>query len=225
MKNPEQPREREAYRRPHEPITFERFASGEPRFVTAGFNKLDDALDATRDLEGRSYSRDRISVFMATETRRQYIDTHPRYGELEKNAVVVEEVELEKKSKAPEGAGVGGAVGGALGAAGAAVAAVGTTLVIPPLGIALAGPIAAALAGLGAGALTGGLVGALVGSGMSEYRALHFEEMMKKGNIVVGVSAETEPERRNILEILEKHGGDTGPLEKEEERRDRQDVE
>jgi hypothetical protein len=220
MKNPEPTRERGAYRRPHETIEFERFPSGEPRLVTAAFRKLDDALDATRDLEERSYGRDRISVFMATETRGRYIDTHPRYGELERNAFVVEEVELEKKSKASEGAGVGGAVGGALGAAGAAVAAVGTTLVIPPLGIALAGPIAAALAGLGAGALTGGLVGALVGAGMSEYRARHFEEMMKEGNIVVGVSAATEPERRNIVEILEKHGGDTGPLEKED-RRDR----
>jgi hypothetical protein len=213
MKNPEHAREREAYRRPHEPITFERVPTGDPRFVTAGFDDLDDALDATRDLEERSYGRDRISVFMATETRLQYIDTHPRYGELEKNAVVVENVELEKTSKAAEGAGVGSAVGGALGAAGAAVVAVGTTLVIPPLGIALAGPIAAALAGLGAGALTGGLVGALVGSGMSEYRARHFADMIKEGHIVVGVSAETEPERRNVLEILEKHGGDTGPLE------------
>jgi hypothetical protein len=224
MTNPKHTREREAYRRPHEPMRFERFPSGEPRFVTAGFKKLDNALDATRELEKRSYSRDRISVFMATETRDHYIDTHPRYGELEKNVVVVEEVQLEKKSKAPEGAGVGGAVGGALGAAGAAVAAVGTTLVIPPLGIALAGPLAAALAGLGAGALTGGLVGALVGAGMSEYRARHFEKMMKEGNIVVGVTADTEPERRNIIEVLEKHGGDTGPLEIEEMNRDRGDV-
>jgi hypothetical protein len=224
MKNPENTRERGAYRRPHETVTFEPLPYSDARFVTAGFKNLDDALDATRDLEERSYGRDRISVFMATETRRQYIDTHPRYGELEKNAVVVEEVELEKKSKASEGAGVGGAIGGALGAAGAAVLAVGTTLVIPPLGIALAGPLAAALAGLGAGALTGGVVGALVGSGMSEYRARHFEEMMKEGNIVVGVAAETEPERRNVVEILEKHGGDTGPLEKDEESRDRVDV-
>jgi hypothetical protein len=218
MKNPERTREREAYRRPHEPITFEPFPSGEPRFVTAGFKKLDDALDATRELEERSYSRDRISVFMASETRLQYIDTHPRYAELENSAVVVEDVELEKRTKAPEGAGVGGAVGGALGAVGAAVAAVGTTLVIPPLGIALAGPLAAALAGLGAGALTGGLVGALVGAGMSEYRARHFEQMVKDGNIIVGVSADTEPERRNVLEILEKHGGDTGPRERGENR-------
>ena len=67
MKNPDPTRERGAYRRPHETITFERFPSGEPRFVTAGFKSLDNALDATRDLEERSYDRDRISVFMATD--------------------------------------------------------------------------------------------------------------------------------------------------------------
>jgi hypothetical protein len=198
-----------------EDLRFERFPDGGSRFVTAAFKNLDKALDATRDLEEHSYHRERISVFMATETREHYIDTHPRYGELEKNAVVVEEVELSKQNRSAEGAGVGGAVGGALGAAGAAIAAVGTTLVVPPLGIVLAGPVAAALAGLGAGALTGGLVGALVGAGMSEYRAKHFERLIKEGQVIVGVTVETEPERLNVIEILEEHGGDTGPTEPE----------
>ena len=203
-----------------DPIRFETFANGEPRFVTAAFKDLDDALDATRDLEKRSYTRDRISVFMAAETREHYIETHPRYEELESSAVTVEEVDLEKRNRVPEGTGVGGAVGGVLGAAGAAVAAVGTTLVIPPLGIALAGPLAAALAGMGAGAFTGGLVGALVGSGMSEYRAEHFHKLVKEGRVMVGVMADTEPERRNIREILEKHGGDPGPVEAPDRERD-----
>lgn len=203
-------------------VRYEKFPSGAPRFITAAFKDLDDALAATRELEKHSYARERISVFMATETREHYIETHPRYGELERKAVTVEDVELEKKRKVPEGAGVGGALGGALGAAGAAVAAVGTTLVIPPLGIALAGPLAAALAGLGAGALTGGVVGALVGSGMSEYRAEHFAKLVKEGHVMVGVTADTEPERQSILEILDKHGGDTGPEEpRKKDRKDR----
>lgn len=192
-------------------VSFGKFPSGETRFVSAAFDDLDDAVDATKELEQQRFGRDRISVFMASKTREHYIGTHPRYGDLEKKAVTVDEVELEKKSRASEGAGVGGAVGGALGAAGAAIAAAGTTLIVPPLGIALAGPIAAALAGLGAGALTGGVVGALVGTGMSEYRAREFEKLMKEGHVIVGVVAETEPERRTILEILRKHGGDAAP--------------
>lgn len=190
-------------------VRFGTFPSGASRFVSASFSDLDDALDATRELEAQDYPRNRISVFMATETREHYVDTHPRYGELETKAVLVEEVELEKRRKTAEGAGAGGAIGGAVGAAGAAIAAVGTTLLIPPLGIAIAGPVAAALAGLGAGAAAGGLVGALVGAGMSEYRAKRFAELVKEGRIVVGVLAETEPERRHIAEILNDHGGTT----------------
>lgn len=178
------------------------------RYVSAAFSDLDDALDATRELERHEYPRENISVFMATGTREHYIDTHPRYGELEDRAVIVEEVELEKRRRTVEGAGTGGAIGGALGAAGAAIAAVGTTLVVPPLGIAVAGPAAAALAGLGAGAATGGLVGALVGAGMSEYRARHFARLVKDGRVIVGVATETRPERLNVIEILEEHGGE-----------------
>jgi hypothetical protein len=182
--------------------------SGRPRFVSAAFKKLDDALDAAHDLEERGYARHQLSVFMTAESRSHFIDTHPRYGELESEAIVVEDVELEKQRKTLEGAGAGGTIGGALGAVGAALAAAGTTLVIPPLGLAVAGPIAAMLAGAGAGAAAGGIVGALVGAGMSEYRARRFESLIKEGKIVVGVVAETDPERNNIVEVLRSHGGD-----------------
>ncbi len=198
-------------------LDFGTFPSGVRRFVSAAFDDLDAALDATRELEARDYPRERISVFMATGTREQYIDTHPRYDELENKAVVVEEVALEKRRKTAEGAGAGGAIGGAVGAAGAALAAAGTTLVIPPLGLAIAGPVAAIFAGLGAGATAGGVVGALVGAGMSEYRAKRFHELVNDGHVIVGVTAETEPERRNIAEVLEDHDGTLITEEEDEE--------
>ena len=55
-----------------------------------------------------------------------------------------------------------------VGAALAALFAVGTVVVVPGLGLVLAGPIAAALAGAGAGGVTGGLIGALIGAGIPE---------------------------------------------------------
>lgn len=186
---------------------FGTLPDGTPRFVSAAFGDLDEALDATRDLEERGYARARISVFMAAEEREHYL-ARPRYGELEEKAVVVQNVELEKQGKALEGAGAGATIGGVLGAAGAGIAAVGTTLVVPPLGIAVAGPLAAALAGAGAGATAGGLVGALVGSGLSEYRARRFEKLVKEGRVIVGVVAETVAERTNVVEVLEAHGGE-----------------
>ncbi len=196
---------------------FGTLPSGRSRFVSAAFDDLDEAIDAARELEQRGYGRHQISVFMAAETRERYIDTHPRYDELEEKAVVVEEVELEKQRKTLEGAGAGGTIGGAIGAAGAAIAALGTTVVLPPLGIAVAGPLAAALAGAGAGAATGGLVGALVGAGMTEYRARRFEELVKEGNVLVGVVAETDAERTNIVEVLEQHGGELVRRERQED--------
>ena len=191
-------------------LEFGEFPDGSPRFVSAAFKNLDHALDAAHDLESCGYAHNRISVFMGTAAREQYLDTHPRYVELERTAIAVDTVELEKRTRLPEGAGVGGAIGGAVGAAGAAVIAMGTTLVVPPLGIALAGPIAAVLAGLGAGAAAGGVVGALVGAGLSEYSAHDFKRLIDEGRIIVGVTADTIPERAHIRDVLAKHGGDIG---------------
>jgi hypothetical protein len=58
-------------------------------------------------------------------------------------------------NKAMESAGVGGAIGVTAGAIIAALAAIGTSIAIPGLGVVIAGPIATALAGAGAGGLTG----------------------------------------------------------------------
>lgn len=200
-------REHETTTTPADEYAIDRFPSGRSRFVTAHFSKLDNAAAAARSLEERGYTHDRIGVFMSTETRRHYLDTRSEFEDVDDQAVVVDDVELSKKRKTLEGAGAGGAIGGGLGAIGAAIAAAGTTMVIPPLGVAVAGPLAAGLAGAGAGAATGGLVGALVGSGMSEYRAKRFKELLKDGNLIVGAEASTEAERTDLEEQLRKHGG------------------
>ncbi len=86
-----------------------------------------------------------------------------------------------------EGAGVGGAIGAAVGGTLAALAAVGTSLIIPGLGLIVAGPLAAGLAGAGAGGVAGGLVGALVGWGIPEDKARIYEKGIKDGGIVLAV--------------------------------------
>ena len=152
-----------------------------------------DRLDAERafeELRRRGYADDRIHVLMSDQTRKMYYngedkDTHP------------------VGSHAVEGMGVGGAVGTAVGAALGAVAAVGTTLAIPGLGIVIAGPIAAALAGAGAGAATGGLVGALVGYGIPESNAKAYEAVLRDGGIVLGVEPRTDEDSRDIKQVFE----------------------
>jgi hypothetical protein len=60
-------------------------------------------------------------------------------------------------------------------------------LVLPGVGLVVAGPLAAALAGAGAGGLTGGLAGALIGWGIPEERANLYESGIREGGTVLGV--------------------------------------
>ncbi len=155
-------------------------------WVTGTFRDRENAERAYNTLGSRGYSKDDVNLLMSDDTRKKHFsddtDTDTGLG-----------------SKALEGAGAGGAIGGTVGAILAAVAAVGTTLAIPGLGIVIAGPIAAALAGAGAGAATGGLIGALVGAGMPEDRAKLYEQDIKNGGIVMGVNPRT-PEDAEYFE-------------------------
>ena len=107
-------------------------------------------------------------------------------------------VETELGSKALEGTGAGAAIGGAVGGVLAAIAAIGTNLVMPGLGLVVAGPLAAALAGAGAGGLAGGLIGALVGWGIPEEHAKRYEEGLKEGGIVMGIEPRNEEDAKYL---------------------------
>jgi hypothetical protein len=141
--------------------------------LTGMFRDRDSAERAYSSLSSRGYTNDDVDIIMSDEARKRH------FGE--------DTPESELGNKAMEGAGTGSAIGGTLGAIAGAIAAIGTSLVIPGLGLVVAGPIAAALAGAGAGGLTGGLIGALVGRGIPEDRARRYEEGVKNGHIVMGV--------------------------------------
>jgi hypothetical protein len=151
--------------------------------MTGLFRDRESAERAYRTLGERGYGKDDVNLLMSDETRKKYFADR----------------ETEIGTKAWEDAGKGAAIGGAVGATLAALAAIGTTLALPGLGLLIAGPIAAAFAGAGAGAVTGGLVGALVGYGIPEERAKLYEQGIKDGGIVMGVSPRT-PEDADYLE-------------------------
>lgn len=152
-------------------------ATGSNRMVTGLFRDRDSAERAYGSLSSRGYSKDDVNLMMSDDTRKKYFADNP---------------DTELGDKALEGAGVGSAIGGTVGAVLAAIAAIGTSIVLPGLGLVVAGPLAAALAGAGAGGLTGGLVGALVGSGIPEERAREYEAGVKEGGIVMGVNPRTD---------------------------------
>ncbi len=60
------------------------------------------------------------------------------------------------------------------------------------------GPIAAALAGGAAGAVGGGLIGALIGVGIPEDRAKRYDQGIREGNIVIGVTPRSEEDAELI---------------------------
>jgi hypothetical protein len=153
--------------------------TGRSRLMTGLFRDKDSAERAYGSLTNRGYGSDDINVLMSDETRNKYYPPG-------------QPVETELGNKALEGAGTGAAIGGAVGATLAAIAAIGTSVVLPGLGLIVAGPLAAALAGAGAGGATGGIIGALIGAGIPEERVKHYEQGLKEGGIVMGVTPRSD---------------------------------
>lgn len=141
--------------------------------LTGMFRDRESTERAYTTLQERGYAKDDINLVMSDETRKKYFSDEVK--------------ETEIGTKAAESAGKGSAIGGTIGAIAGVIAAIGTSLVVPGLGIVIAGPIAAGLAGAGAGGVTGGVIGALVGSGIPEARAKLYESGIKEGQIVIGV--------------------------------------
>ena len=149
--------------------------TGSSRMMTGMFRDRESAERAYNSLSSRGYSKDDVNLVMSDDTRKRH------FGNDDDSS------NTELGNKALEGTGAGSAIGGTLGAIVGAVAAIGTSVALPGLGLVIAGPLAAGLAGAGAGGLTGGLLGALVGSGIPEDRAKEYESGVKEGGIVMGV--------------------------------------
>ena len=164
----------------------------ENRLLTGMFNDRASAEGAYNSAISRGYTKDDVNLLMSDETRKNHFS----------------DTETELGSKALEGAGTGSAIGGTLGAIIGGIAAIGTSLALPGLGLIIAGPIAAALAGAGAGGLTGGLIGALVGAGIPEDRAQAYEQGLKDGKIMVGVNPRNTEDAEYFENEWKNHKGE-----------------
>jgi uncharacterized protein YjbJ (UPF0337 family) len=180
----------------HRDINSGAARQGQNRMVTGLFRDRDSAERAYGSLESRGYSKDDVNLMMSEDTRNNWFtndaDNTTGLGD-----------------KALEGAGAGSAIGGTIGAVLAAIAAIGTNVVLPGLGLVIAGPLAAALAGAGAGGLTGGLIGALVGSGIPEDRAKEYEEGIKNGGMVMGINPRNDEDAAYFEQEFRNHRGES----------------
>ncbi|MES2019042.1 MAG: hypothetical protein V4484_21320 [Pseudomonadota bacterium] len=160
--------------------------------LTGMFRDRDSAEQAYSAVADRGYSKDDVTLMMSDDTRKKYFNDKT----------------TELGSKAAEGAGIGAGIGGTIGAVLGGIAALGTTLVVPGMGLVVAGPLAAALAGAGAGGVTGGLVGALIGAGIPEQRVKHYEAGIKDGGILMGVRPRSAEDAAHIERRWADSGGE-----------------
>ena len=171
--------------------------AGDGRLVTGLFPDRQSAEAAFHSAHERGYGKDDVNLAMSDETRQRHFGDNSNSG-----------MQTELGNKAAEGAGIGGAIGGTIGAVLAGIAAMGTALVLPGLGLVVAGPLAAAVAGAGAGAAGGGLIGALIGWGMPEERVKHYESGIKNGGILMGLRAKNDEDASHLETRWREHRGE-----------------
>ena len=158
-------------------------------YVSRVFRTREEADRAYELLKDRGYADADINVMMSDATRDTYF---PNTDETS--------TETELGNKVAENAGKGSLIGGGIGAIVGAIAAIGTTVLIPGLGLVIAGPLAAALTGAGVGGATGGLIGALTGVGVPEDEANRYKKEIEEGGMYVGFQPKNEEDARYFYE-------------------------
>lgn len=151
-------------------------------YVSKVFKTREDADRAFNELRDKGYSEHDIDVLMSDDTRNRYFKDSDHDTEL--------------GNKVAENAGTGSLIGGGVGAVVGALAAIGTNVLLPGLGLIVAGPLAAGLAGAGAGAAAGGLIGALTGIGATEEEATVYRDSIKDGGIYMGFKPRHEDDAK-----------------------------
>lgn len=161
--------------------------------IAGVFYARSQAHGAIATLLDRGFTQGDISVIMSDEAKQRHFHDSSNAEEI------------------AAGGGSGAAAGGVLGGLLAGLAAIGT-ITIPGIGLLAAGPIMAVLSGIGAGAAIGGLAGALTTAGISASEAKHYEDEIKKGNIVLVVHTKTEEELLVAHDAMRQHEAITETL-------------
>jgi hypothetical protein len=179
------------------PVEGKDRSHAERRMVGGLFPDLASAKNAVQDLKAAGFTDEQIGLAMRDRTE---------HGEL------IEESGTKAGEEAVKGAVGGGLLGGLTGflvAAGVlAIPGVGPILAGGALASAFGLAGGAVAAGAGIGATAGGIIGGLVGLDIPETEAQQFEAGIRSGRILVIVR--TGGRVREALNVLERHGGDTG---------------
>jgi hypothetical protein len=176
-------------------------ATGE-QIVTAMFRDFRQAERAYTAATELGYEASDINVLMSEETREQLLSGTRSATPLAEKAA---EPAPESSKSADK---LGGPAGGTMGTVAPAIAAVGAALLIPGLGLAVAGPIAVALTAAGTVGVATGLIGALTNWGIPKEQAKQYESGVRSGSIVIGVHARSTDEARMLAQRWRAAGGE-----------------
>ncbi len=157
--------------------------------LTQVFDSFDEAGRAYEYLLSKGYDRDDIDVVMSETTREQFVRRENEIGEskFEDDAVT--------QKKVFKSAGAMAVVGGLSGF----LAALGASILLPGVGLIVAGPLAAL--GATTGALVGGIYGIPLMDDEQEKDSLieEFEKAMREGKVLIRVTPKSQADREDIL--------------------------
>ena len=136
--------------------------------VLGAFGSTDQAARAVEDLTAAGFDRQQISIAVSDRAHARHFSA--------------------KRDKTVEGIAVGSIAGGVLGGILVGLTTV-ATVVVPGVGLLVAGPLLGAFVGMDAGAVVGTFFGALVGHGIPEREAKMYEQAVKEGNLLIAVAA------------------------------------
>jgi hypothetical protein len=171
--------------------------------VSAMFSDRESAEKAYETLKTKGYGKEHIHVVMSEETHKKHFSGDKHSDNFDTHTVKQDG----SGTKMKEGAETGSAVGIGLGAMVGAIAALGTSILLPGIGILIAGPLVAGILAAGVGGIAGGVIGALVGAGIPEEHAKKYEHGIKIGHIVLGVKPMNEQDAIYIENEWKKHKG------------------
>lgn len=170
--------------------------------LTALFSDVRGAERAYQGALSSGYKAEDINVLMTDETRNRYLASPGGATPLgDKAAEPVPEASTRAEI-------LGGPVGGTVGTVTPAIAAVGAALLLPGLGLAVAGPIAIALTAAGTAGLATGLIGAFTNWGIPSDRAEQYERGLRDGGIVLGLAPKSPADRSTLSKLWRASGGE-----------------
>jgi len=161
-----------------------------PESLVQFFDSFDDAGRAYEYLLAKGYDRSEIDVIMNQATRDKFLS---REGHTPERGDADDEVAEKKVFKSAGAMAVVGGLSGFL-------AALGASILLPGVGLIVAGPLAAL------GATTGALVGGIYGVPLADEntekdsRTEEFEKAMREGKILVRITPKSQRDREDILQ-------------------------